>query len=483
MKTSLFRRHINAHWIGFDPDEMEAAHIANGLFLEITGEQYTAEDTNRLAVIADKRGPVKGHENTTLLDELSPLQGVSEGDLALLRAHIRQHVGADGALFDQQIGVGCAYSAASARLVVNDRHNDGWSGNFIGKLLRIDFGWGESPILSKLGDALIDETDPLSAMLMPFLASEKTSFDQNYNDLTDDHFESLVRQHEEMHSLRGALDTFAAYYPTYLSKQRFARLLVILTSGTLLRYIATLAQKITLNERIPFLVDASQKSGTRTRFASQLSYIRCVVVLTEFYERLVQQYIFERAVEVGGSEQVTIHAVRNAIKDVTDQLEEELLKDEKKRYVLDEQIGDWRELLRDTAHHIVEMLFDKQGIFVSAFFRSVGIRAGMVVPRGPYPRKHFAFQPDTLTALTMACIAPDAVPMTMREFTDILWERFGFLVGGGAEDIEILHRAAIRDVNEDDLYSNYQAFTQLMVSLGLAQQRSDGLVLVHPVKR
>lgn len=483
MKTSEFRRQINSTWIGFDPDDMKTAHIANGLFLEITQTQYTAEDVNRMAVIADKRGPVKGHENRTLLRDLSALEGVSDDELSLLRSHINQHLDADSALYDRHVGVGCAYSAVSAKLVVDDRHNDGWSGNFISKLLTVDFGWGTSPILPKLQEALLDETDPLSAMLMPFLASESTRFERTYNDLGHDHFINLLLQHDEMRSIRASLDTFSEYYPDYLSKQRFARLFVILSSAALLRYLTVRAQNVTQNPILPFFVDASPQSGTRLRFASQLAYIRCVVVLSEFYERLVRQYLHERALEIGGATSVTLIGVKNAIKDVMDQLQDELLKDERKRYIANERIVDADELLHDAAHHIVETMFDKQGVFIGDFFRSVGIRSGMIVPRGPYPRKHFSFQPDTVTALTMACVRPDDMPMTIREFADILWQRFGFLIGGGAEDIEILQHAAIRDVNEDDLYSNYQVFTQMMVTLGLAQQRSDGLVLVHPIKR
>jgi hypothetical protein len=483
MKTSEFRRKINARWIGFDPDDMKTAHIANGVFLEITQTQYIAEDVNRLAVIADKRGPVKGHENATLLDAIPALRGLGDTELSLLRSHINQHLDADSAIFDRNISVGCAYSAASTKLVVDDRHNDGWSGNFIAKLLSIDYGWGISPLIPKIQQALNDESDPLSTMLTPFLTFDNVHFDRTYNDWGNEHFIDLLLQHDEMRDVRHSLDTFADYFPHYLSKQRFARLLIILCAAALLRYLVVRARSVSQNPPLPFFVDASPQSGTRLRFASQLSYIRCIVELSEFYERLVQEFLYERAVEIGGSSSVNLSAVENAIKDVTDQLQEELLKDERKRYVFDERITDANELLRDAAHHIVELMFEKQGVFIGDFFRSVGIRAGIIVPRGTYPRKHFSLQPDTLTALTMACIPPTELPMTIRDFADILWQRFGFLIGGGAEDIDILHRAGVRDINEDDLYSNYQLFTQTMVTLGLAQQRSDGLVLVHPVRR
>jgi hypothetical protein len=483
MKTSEFRRRINARWIGFDPDDMKTAHIANGLFLEIMHVQHTAEDVNRLAVIAGKRGPVKGHENDKLRGTISALQGLGDVELSLVRSHINQHLNADSAVFDRQINVGCAYSAATARLVVDDHHNDGWSGNFIAKLLTIDYGSGSSPLLAKIQDALTDETDPLSTMLTPFLASESAPFAHTYDDLEESHFIDLLLQIDEMRDVRRSLDTFAAYYPGYLSKQRFTRLFVILSSAALLRYLIARARSISQNPTLPFFVDASPKLGTRIRFASQLAYIRCIVELTEFYERLVQKFLYERAVELGGSDDVSFSAIQYAVGDVTDQLREELLKDARKHYVMDVHMTEAGELMRDAAHHIVDHLFEKQGVFIGDFFRTVGIRAGIIVPRGSYPRKHFSLQPDTLTALTMACIPPDELPMTIREFADTLWQRFGFLIGGGGADIDILHDAAVRDINEDDLYSNYQHFTHTMVTLGLAQQRSDGLVLVHPLRR
>jgi len=104
------------------------------------------------------------------------------------------------------------------------------------------------------------------------------------------------------------------------------------------------------------------------------------------------------------------------------------------------------------------------------------------MPRGNYQRKHFYLQPDTLTALTLACIPPDSPPITMFEFVDRLQRQYGILIGGGLDDMEKLHRVMIRDLNEDDLQANYNAFTRIMVGLGLAQQRSDGLVLIAPPK-
>jgi len=362
MKTSDFRKRINSSWIGFNPKEVEAAHVANGLYLETTGEQYLAESVNKLAVIATKKkGTIEDHQTEVLLqDAATPFETKDIEVINLFRQHVRQHVAADGAVFDRQSKIGCAYSAAHINLVTEDRlsgqPNDGWAGNLVGLLLKTDFGQGESPLSSKLRQALADSTDPLSVMLSPFLDTEKKDFIDRYNDLPSDHYESLFHGIPNVKSLRDRLDTFSQYYPNYLSRQRFTRLMIILSLVSLMRYLVLLTENWLQAESVPFLLDTGQASS-RLRSASQLSYIRNIVSFKELYVRLVAQYIFDQT----GVQNPSHKEVRDACQRVTRELEEELLKKTRLRFLM----MYLRTILFGVQHVILSMFFlmPKMGIF------------------------------------------------------------------------------------------------------------------------
>lgn len=485
MKTADLRRRINARWIGYDPDRMKTVHIANGLYLQVLGKQYPTETINRLAVLVSKKKSTQSrrpHTTDSLLEDLPNVQTIDQVTFNWFRQHVRELLNADSAVFDHHVSAGCAYSAANARLVTNDRHNDGWSGNFVGFFLAHDYGDGPSIVLEKVREALCDETDPLSIMALPFLDEPEAadSFYEAYNGEGETHFENLLSDlPEEMISLRHAMDTFAQYYPAYLSKERFTRLLVILSSIVLLRHIVTLARMRLGINRMPFLVDTLQKTSTRMRLASQLTYVRCVVNLTELYVDLVKEHIVNMAKDRNSTQTPTPRMVRDACDELIKELEEDLFK--KVAPAIDSDIPD-DEMLGVVARHVATQMLDQKEEFARGFLRDVGIRCGVLMPRGNAQQtKHFSLQPDTLEALVLACVGPNNLPLTMGEFAEVLWERFGILVGGRQEDMETLAGVAIREVNQDDLDLNYAAFTRMMVSLGLARQHSDGLVLVRPV--
>src|SRR5688500_6533231 len=131
MKKTDFRRRINSRRIGYNPDRMKTAQIANGLYLQVTGSLYDAENVNRIAVPANKHGLIKPHRSETLLDEIREIETKDIDVFNLVRLHIREHLGADDAIFDRHDRAGCAYSTANARLVTDDHHNDGWCGGYL----------------------------------------------------------------------------------------------------------------------------------------------------------------------------------------------------------------------------------------------------------------------------------------------------------------------------------------------------------------
>lgn len=476
MKKSEHRRQINSRWIGYDPDTMKTAHIANGLFLQLLETQFPTENVNRLAVQYGRKGPVKAHLTDKLIEEIPSLDGKDRDQVDQFRQHLREHLGADSAIFDRQLTVGNAYSAATARLITDDRHNDGWSGNFIGLLLRHDFGDGPSRIVEKVRTALADETDPLSVVVSPFLEeeaeAEKFETDLGYADKAPVTFVGLYDL-PEMLWIRESIDCFSQYYPQYLSKERFIRLLVILSSFGLLRHILALSQ--VSGPRMPFLMDSLQETTTRMRLASRTNYIRCMVSVEEFYIGIMKEYIvefIEHSYGTAPDEQAIVDGCIEFLKHIDD------LSEESAELVLQEiSAQDVNDYLDQFTRNLVKQF--AKNAFYTDFFRSVGLRCGVLMPRGPYQNKHFAFQPDTLEALLLGCVDIDEM-ITMGDFAERLWNRYGIVIGGLPQDIEILNNVAIQEVNQDDLTLNYNTFTQRMVDLGLAKKHSDGLVLVRP---
>lgn len=504
MKKSELRRQINSTHLGYDPDRMKTVHVANGLFAEILETYYSAELMNRLVVNERRslpRNPLKRaawqfHSNEILLPHLKEIGKIPENTspetLNRLRFHLHQHLDADNGVYDNDDNSGCAYSSTTHLLVTHNRNFDGFSGNFLTYLLKHDFGKGSSPLVAKIGSALKENLDPISILAYVFTTDEEVPVvnTKTYADKPKDDLDRLIATNSDLQILQEALNRLSDYYPGRLSTQRFLRLFTILGSLTLIRHLVTLynreAQVHAKSQPLAFLIDAQQGRSSRIRLSSQASYLRTLSALTELYAFWLKDWIWEQT-------QIEWNVIQPTSEYVV-QTYSRLLKEFTEIFPSDTSLPD---ALHSTSNpEEVALIASKQMAdnmlkrraeddFMGGFVRDLGIRCGLLKPRASsQKRKHFDPQADTIEVLVMALLESKTEKdgITLDEFANRLWETFGMLFGGldqGAKDFQILANLGIQEANQDDLNENCDTFVKRLVSLGLAKEYADGLILIQ----
>lgn len=507
MKKSDIRQQINSQYIGFDPDRMKTVHVANGLFMEILGSYYRNDLMNRVVVSERRTLPKdrrkkelwKQHASEALLPELGDRlpRGTTIEALNRLRLHLSEHFDADNGVYDRDDSAGCAYSASTHLLITDDRHNDGFSGNFLGYFLGHDFGSGPSPLLSKIRDALRKNSDPLSVMAYIFTPADEQPQEvlKTYADQTQEQFSGLIAKYPELHSLRKCFDRLAAYYPNNFSPQRFLRLVVILGSVVLIRYLMILYDREarlhlhSQDTRLSLLIDAQQGDAPRLRLGSRATYSRFIGALPELYGLWLGDRVISEAQTEWQSPSVDANQIvatyRRIIAESSAQVNGIFPQDTSAPDNL-VATGTFEQVARAAGMHMASNMLKRraQDDFLSGFVRDLGIRCGLVKPRATSQKsKYISLHADTIEVLVLTLIEHDEVEgVTLDEFAERLWDTFGLIFGGlneGAEDFNILSKLGIYDANQDDLNRNNDMFVARLVSLGLAKEYSDGLVLVQ----
>jgi len=506
MKRSELRRRINADHIGFDPDRMKTVHIANGLFTEILEIYYPTDLINRLVVNErrqlprDARRQVKwqfhsNEELLTLLKDAGKLPATTSIEtLSRLRFHLHQHMDADSGVFDHDDGSGCAYSAATRLLVTYDRNNDGFSGNFLAYLLKWDFGEGGSPAVDKITQALNENIDPMSVLAYILTPEEEQPIlaTRRYADKNPEDFDKLMLSCPGLQMLRKCFDRLSTYYPERLSSQRFLRLLIILGSLVLIRYLVILcnqnfqAQAHNQPVNLAFLIDARQSRSLRVRQSSQNCYSRTTGALADLYAFWLKDWILEQAEYDSSRSDLQVASVVQTYQRLINELPEIFSRGTPPPETMTIATNP-TEAASIAGLHLASNMLTKESKdnFLSSFIRDLGVRSGLLKPRSTSQRhKHFDLQADTLEVLVMALLEPgtEADGVTLGEFANRLWNTFGMLFGGldqGATDFHILANLGIQESNLDDLNENCDAFVARLVELGLAKEYADGLVLIQ----
>jgi hypothetical protein len=112
------------------------------------------------------------------------------------------------------------------------------------------------------------------------------------------------------------------------------------------------------------------------------------------------------------------------------------------------------------------------------FYRGIGVRIGFLRPAGNSATRKYYTLEGVLMEAVLASLLPEQ-PMTFRELLDLLWVRYGVMVGGRPEDASILLAEGIGQATVEDLRANAQVFRHYLVALGWARQYADGVMVVH----
>jgi hypothetical protein len=350
----------------------------------------------------------------------------------------------------------------------------------------MDLGDGPSPLLDLLRGLLSDPSDELTILSLPLLDDEASGSEIADDELPDSlstkrsggrmSFRSpIVRE------IRSGFDMLAAFERTRGSKLHSLRRIVTFSSLSMFLHIINRSLdyedgRAFNKKRPPMLLDFVQRGWLPIAAASAATYN----LARKSIERLLRHGMGAALEEEHGPRwtkrkaedfigQIGLRSTRNK-------------ETRTRKYFL--------EVFRSYSgggHSIPEALMlaavdalvaDLTGT-PSDYARALGVRAGLLAPRGQRAvRKRYAPGPEVLEVLLASTVASDE-EIELEELTNRWWERYGILTGARKTDSRDLTQRSILDASKEELAANADALRRTLIDIGYARRYADGVTIIR----
>ena len=423
---------------GYEPLRMKPAHFASGFFIALTGETFSNELLNKVAVIRANRGLQQDYAPESVHDRLRDdeliAQTVTQPDVELLRVHVNGVVNNDSAMypaFDPYRPKGNDYTFISPRVLTDANRTDGFAGHFVCTILgETDSG----KAVLDAGRALAAEPQgTLEQLIGPLLEDEKPEtlellerYERDFGELDPVRIAAIAAdmlvETDALMRLCETMENFSHY--------KKVRYYVIGLLAWLMSYLLKTVSSDRTDTPL-MLFDFMKERNGRIRSQSQACYARLRETVRRSYSEFAAAGRFE-----------------------PDPVAEGLFSPRTRPE-------------------------DNDFAFLETHFSDLALRMGYIQPRASQVRmKHFEFQPDTLRVLMLSILDDDArTAITLDEACERLGKTWSVMVGALGGDLKTLRDQDYFGIDEEDLRHNTTAFSEHLKSLNMAFEPSDGLVL------
>ena len=132
---------------------------------------------------------------------------------------------------------------------------------------------------------------------------------------------------------------------------------------------------------------------------------------------------------------------------------------------------------------VVDALFEDMSGTPEDFARALGVREGLLAPRGHHAvKKRYAPSPEMLEVLLAASVPLDE-ELHLEDLAERWWELFGIVVDNRRDDAATLARWSILDATKADLAANAQALRDSLIEIGYARRYADGVTIIRSAWR
>lgn len=479
--------------LGYNPisSGIKPVHIANGLGRAAVAEHYDPRLLNRALVRWAKRGTEERHSTEDFVTDarvrLGPFaEEQQRANLNELRGLLRDVLSADEAVFDKNEYT--SYSLTHKTHLTRD-HNDRHTGDFLFRLLAADMGNGPSPVLKLLRDLLTDDTDEISSITWPLTVGEApTVYDLDPtarpNSLaTKTHDGQMSFRSPMARELRAAFDRLAIFEKARGSKLQSLRRIVMLSSAAI--YLHLVHRVLDLGDgrsyktrRRPMLFDFTHGGWTPTALASHGTYTLSIKSIEEMMVLGIKDVLEEEHAQ-WTKKRFTQLVETLTLKGAPSRQEQ------KRKQLLDvfESYAAEANILDAAAFAIVEGLVDEMSGTPIDFARSLGVRSGLLAPRGNRAvKKRYAPSTEFLETLLVATVDLDD-EVELRELADAWADRFSILVGARVNDTRDLSTWAINNATKENLAANASALREALINMGYAKRYADGITVIRVAAR
>jgi len=432
------KQQIHGRAFGYEPGRMKPVHFASGYFLAVTGRWYRLEWLNKAVVTSHKDGLKEDYVLENLLETLRTQQRVGSSidriKLQALRQQLNAVVDNDAttfAAFSPYRQFGNDYTLTSARFLTDHKRLDGFAGYLVARVLeRSDNG----RIVRNFSELWISQNpDPLERLVTPLLDASGEAHDWNNN--YDTKFGALDEARLDeisafMEAETAAVMQLCRNLETSIPHHSRLRFLMLAILCWLIAYLLRESERaVGQGTKLLMFMDFLGQPGTRCRSQSRASFARHREMLYRSYE----------AWSLAGR---------------FDEFERPL------------------ECFRKQPSGPLDFKFLEQ------HFSDLAVRIGLAQPRASQVRqKHYECQPDTLRMLVTSVLIGDEV-LPLPQLAERLKQTWRICFGGCVNDHAELQEAGYLGLDEDDdLRANQEALVQLLKTMALAVEPSDGLVL------
>jgi hypothetical protein len=422
--------------LGYKPLRMKPVHLATSFLVALTGRYRDLRWLNIVAIphIAEKKpGDLYVSDNLypDLINGHADFigKGVTKHHFILLRQHLNASFNNDDAAYADFARSGSAhgvdYSTPSRDYLANQSKNHGNCGAF----LCLVFNETEvgRQFLSRAADIFDSSVTSASILGRPLIEEEEHALNEDLSDLCGQPALSFLKSVSElMMPQTEVLAKLAEHLSASRSIYALRNLILGVGSWLLAYHIRHVPGG---GEGILFC-DFAGDSNPRLRAQSQACYSRHLGL----FGRSLRVWLDSGA--AGSEEEIALYEREEA------------------------------RLSKELEDH----------------FRDLSERIGWAQPRSGTSHKYFRPQPDTMRVLLMSILEEGEI-YTMDDVAERLGTRWGLVFGLLPSDHAVLRRHGYSPLDEDaDLRANREAFKKLAISLGLAWEPSDGLVLFSLTK-
>ena len=471
-------------YLGFNPtsNSTKPPHIANGLFRACTGETCNTADVHEWVLSDGEKDAIPSEK---LIDSYSEIleNGYNEkpSNIKQFRYFLNEIFNQDNTMYPNY---DFSVMLLSSHWMIKKRVNsEARIGDFIFEILSKKINGKRSPAIELLATALSNDTDDLTKIVKPIIAypsdKEKRTIDgvqfPEESEIKWDDCKAAIRQGFDR--LAGNIVLKGENRNSLLVLRRIVNFALL---GTFL-YLSQGNAALYGGELPPIVLDAGADLDS-VKKASEQTYTLAKKTVEDFFINSLDSILSEELSDNSDS------SCRRWIEDMNlpPTKEQEIKNAVISYYESFLQEGDSARIALSKSLQIALYTFEYKSNSPSAFCRVLGVRCGLVGPKGNRANiKRYLINSFTLETLTLSALSTEDLRdgIEFKELSDRFISAYNILIGANAEsEYDLLERCNIAQATPGDLRGdlslNAQCFANTYISLGLGKRYADGVTLI-----
>lgn len=478
---------IVKNYLGFNPasNSTKPPHIANGLFRHCMGETCDTKDIHEWAFGDNAKNSTPSEEILQKYETLfqngyhEKLSNVKE-----LRFFLEE-------VFDQDNG---AYSGpknyadsvltiSSHWMIHNSVRSEGQIGEFLFKILAKKLDEKRSPAITLIRESLLNDDDDVTSLVKPIIAFPSDKEKRNITEIQyPEDIEIPWNTCKQV--IREGYDRLAENLQiTGESKNSLLTLRRIVNYSIFATYLYLAHSNNAINngDYPPIVIDAGENLESIKK-ASEYAYTSAKKAVEDFYTNCIFNLL-----EAEIPHNTTEECAKWIDGMVFSSAERAAIIEPALRNYFDSFSKDENSAILALAHSLQIVLYtcDYKNNSPSDFCRVLGVRSGLIGPKGNHSIKRYLANSFTLETITLSALSSEELKMgiELKDLSDRLVEKYNIIIGADAEfEYNLLEKYNIAQATPGDLRGdlsiNALKLADTYISLGLGKKYADGVTLI-----